>query len=91
MCEAYSTYVSRTQSYDRVVQLYYEFSSKGTSHGYVRMHCASCGYQRIFRVAELFPAAEPSAVTLRKACPKCGHETPIRIPSPPSWDGPPSL
>jgi len=29
------------------------------------MNCPSCGRLRIFTVAELFPSAEPSDVTLR--------------------------
>jgi hypothetical protein len=50
--------------------------------GHVRLTCPQCSRGRIFRIAELFEQGQ-KVVTIRKACPHCGSDTPLRIEAPP--------
>lgn len=51
-------------------------------HGHIRVTCPACRRSRLFSTAELFSPAR-SLVTLRKPCPHCGSNTPLRLQAPP--------
>jgi hypothetical protein len=51
--------------------------------GRIRLLCPNCQRGRIFLAADLFSPTRP-LVTLRKACPHCGSNTPLTIHAPPA-------
>ena len=54
--------------------------------GRIRLLCPACGHGRVFSTAELFSPTR-SFVTLRKPCPHCGSDAPLRIQAPPPGAG----